>query len=536
MRLVVLENGTPVGETDCRTSALYIGSRSDCAIRLDDDRIAAQQIVIYPDGDTGWMVQSLVDTEDVRINESVPDGPQPLVGGDRITAFQYVILAHEERGDSAADQPVGRTSVARMTQFVRFQLPHGSTIKKTTEPITADRAQMQSVGRAAVSLCRCETPEQFLDVALRALLEIFGCYRAWMGVRRYNYGPMEYIEGRLLNGKTADLPEIGEQLKPRVLDRGQFVLIPRVSAEEPYSVLTGPLLGPDGSLGIVTLDTGEAKRRFTIEELDLFILLLSGQGMHLHAIFQQIAEQRAAIIDGQVSVAHAIQAALTPRKLPQWDELQFGAFRAPGREKTSDIYDVVRLSNQMAAFLLARVRVAGSLPGMHMGQAQAAFRTACMHMDAPHIFLRSLNVLICDSDPEHVMDCFMGVIDPASGKLRFALGGDIGAYIIGARGEERRLGGETPPPPVGFDRKTAYDTLADNLASGETLAFFTPGVVSARSRNGEVFGRDRFVDILGDGFGQLASAMLKELLTELQNFTEGGSQPEDITMVLAHYV
>ncbi|RMF81144.1 MAG: serine/threonine-protein phosphatase, partial [Planctomycetota bacterium] len=371
---------------------------------------------------------------------------------------------------------------------------------------------------------------------LRAMLEIFGCYRAWVGVRRYNYGPLEYVEGRLLTGKTADIPEVGEHLKPRVLDRGQFVLIPRVSDEEPYSVLAGPLLGPEGSLGIVTLDTGESKRRFTLEELDLFTLLLSVQGMHLHAIFEQVARQRAAIIDGQVSVAHAIQAELTPRKLPQWDELQFGAFRAPGRERTSDVYDVVRLSNQMAAFLLARVRAAGSIPGMHMSQTQAAFRTACMHMDAPHVFLRSLNVLIGAGDPERAIDCFMGVIEPATGRLRYALAGDIGAYIIGSRGDERRLGGEPAAPPIGVDRKAVYETLADDLSSGETLAYFTPGVVSARNRHGEVFGQDRFVDILGDGFGQPASAMLKELLTELQNFTEGGSQPDDITMVLAHYV
>ncbi|RMF77750.1 MAG: hypothetical protein D6744_10970, partial [Planctomycetota bacterium] len=171
MRLVALENGTPIGEVHCRESAVYIGSRSDCDIRLSDERVADQQIVVYPSGDRGWMVQSLVDSDDVRINESTPDGAQPLVGGDRITLFDYVILAHEEQGDASAAQPVGRTNVARMTQFVKFQLPPGSTIKKTTEPVTSERAQMQAVGKAAVGLCRCETPEQFIDAALRAMLE-----------------------------------------------------------------------------------------------------------------------------------------------------------------------------------------------------------------------------------------------------------------------------------------------------------------------------------------------------------------------------
>ena len=65
---------------------------------------------------------------------------------------------------------------------------------------------------------------------------------------------------------------------------------------------------------------------------------------------------------------------------------------------------------------------------------------------------------------------------------------------------------------------------------------FTPGVTTAKNRQGETFGEERFINILCDGFGQLASAMLKEMLTDLRNFTEGGQQPDDITVILAHRV
>ena len=72
------------------------------------------------------------------------------------------------------------------------------------------------------------------------------------------------------------------------------------------------------------------------------------------------------------------------------------------------------------------------------------------------------------------------------------------------------------------------------LEPGESLVLFTPGVTTARNRQGEAFGEERFVDLLCDGFGQPASAMLKEMLTELRNFTEGGQQPNDITIIVAH--
>ena len=78
--------------------------------------------------------------------------------------------------------------------------------------------------------------------------------------------------------------------------------------------------------------------------------------------------------------------------------------------------------------------------------------------------------------------------------------------------------------------------LRETIEPGESLVVFTPGVTTAKNSKGETFGEERFVNILCDGFGQLASNMLKEMLSDLRNFTEGGLQPDDITMLLAHRV
>jgi serine phosphatase RsbU (regulator of sigma subunit) len=332
-----------------------------------------------------------------------------------------------------------------------------------------------------------------------------------------------------------ELPAIGEHLKPRAVDRGQFVLVPLVSPDEPLSVLIGPLLGPEGPLGMIYIDTGDSGRRFDTNDLDYFIFLLNTFGVQLDAILKQQAKNRASTLNGEVMVAHAIQGRLTPRKLPQWDEqLTFGAFREPGREHTSDVYDIVKMANGHAAIMIGNTRATGPLPGMVMAQAQATFRTAVMHQASPAVFMKMMNVLLYDGNPDHPLDCFMGVVDPASGQMRYAVAGIMGAYIIGGRGEERRLGPPTPTPPSGTSKNATYDVLNETLDESETLVLFTPGVVTACNSRGDVFGEERFINILCDGFGQLASAMLKEMLNDLQHFTEGGMQPDDITVILAH--
>lgn len=534
MRLIVLENEAMISDVVCGREALYIGSREGCSVHIPDSRVAPQQAVIHPEGPDGWLLQQLAPETELHVNGMTVTDRVALKTGDEIQLHDFLIRVFPEYEGGPGRTDLG-TSVAQLARFAQSQLPHGALVKKTDDPVQIQQPQLQRIGRVNVQLAPCTTVEQLMDIAIRTLHEVFAAHRVWIGVRRVNYGNMEYVEGRLLTGQSTDLTEHGENLKPRVLDRGQFILLPLVGAER-TSVLIGPLAGPDGTLGMLYMDTGETGRRFDPHDLDHFIVLSNALACQLDAIFKAIAKNRAATMEGEVIVAHEIQARLTPRKLPQWDQLQFGAFREPGRERTGDIYDVIKLASKTAAVMLAYTRATGAVPSMLMCQAHASFRTALMHQAAPHVVLRSLNWLLYDGREDHALDCFVGLIDPETGKMEYAVAGEVGAYIIDQRGAERRLGGDDVGPSLSLNRTATYSTLSEELEPDETLVLFTPGVTTAKNGKGETFGQERFVNILCDGFGQLASSMLKEMLTDLRNFTEGGQQPDDITVLLAHRV
>lgn len=537
MRLIVQSNNAVVAELYCDDEAIFIGSREGCRLHLPDARIAAQHAVIFPEGVDTWAIQPLTSEHDISINGATVGEKMPLKSGDEIVIHDYVIRAFRDHDPTAVQRAAApRSTVANMTRFVQYQLPPGAVVKRPEDPLVITPAHLARLGRDNNSLSDCSAIPELMDHLLKVLFDAFGAKTAWVGVRRVNYGAMEYVEGRAVTGQSTELPETGEKLKPRVLDRGQFVLLPVIGPGEPGSIITGPLAGPDGTLGMVYMDTGDSGRRYDTHDLDHFIVTIDLCAARLDAIFKQNAKQKAATIEGEVAVAHAIQARLTPRKLPQWEPLQWGAFREPGRERTGDIYDLVKLSNQTAGLFVAHTRAGGAMPSMLMAQSQAVFRSCAMHLDGPQIFMKMMNHLLYDGTRDHPLDSFMGVIDPNSGEMKFALAGWMGAYIISGRGEERRLGPPTPAPSLGLDKAAAYTAYSEEIESGETLVLFTPGVTTARNRNDEVFGEDRFVNILCDGFGQLASTMLKDLLNDLKNFTEGGKQPDDITVLLAHRV
>lgn len=534
MRVVVLLNGAMVADVICGKEAVHIGGREDCRIHLRGAGLPAQLAVAYPEITGAWILKQLDDGGKITINGTELNQTARLESGDEIRIGDFLLRVYPEFDDAPAARVKIGTSQAQLEAFARTKLPPGTSLKKLDEDLTIQPGQLLSIGRSSVGVSGAATVEQLMDAALRLLLETFAAQRAWIGIRRATIGRMEFVEGRMLTGQLIDLPEVGETLQPRVLDRAQFALVPRVSGTERYSAMAGPLIGPAGSLGMLYVDSGEGGRRFELPDLDFFIVQAYLIAHQLDAIFRGMAQSRAAILEGEVSVAHAIQSRLTPRKLPQWKELYCGAFREPGRERAGDIYDVVRLANNLAALLLAQTDVAGALPSMLMTQAQTAFRVAVMHQDTPAVFLRTLNWMLHEGQGDHPVDCFVAAIDPPTGQMRYSVAGRVGACIIDRRGESRRLGATDALPALGVAKSTVYPLLPEQLESRETLAVYSRGISTASNRDGQSFGEERFVNLLCDGFGQPSAALMEDVVADLRSFTAEGSQPDDISLILIH--
>lgn len=534
MRLIALQQDTVVTDVVFDREAAYLGTKDGCRVQLRGHGIADHQALIRPEADGGWLLLQLNDACAVHLNGSVVTESAPLHENDEIQIGDYTVRVHPDFAETTATRQTQAMTQTQLEEFAQAVLPPGSVVRNLKEPLALATTALPAIGRAGQAVSGRSTVEELMDGTLQALLEAFAGQRAWIGIRRANRGPLEYEEGRLLTGRPTDMPSLCKDLRPRVLDRGQFVLVPRISPSERTSVLAGPLRSAEDTLGMLYVDSGESARRYTPRDLDMFMIQAHLFAHQLDAIFRTVARNRASLIEGQVSVAHEIQTRLTPRKLPQWDTLTCSAFRETGRQHTGDTYDVLRLSNDLAAFMIAQTAASGALPSLLIAQAQTAFRVAAMHQDTPAVFLRSLNWILHDGQKDHPLDCFAGVIDPASGKMRYSVAGNVGAFIIGTTGEPRRLAPHKPQPALSLVRSAVYPMLPEQLDSGETLALFTAGVTTAKSPTAEIFGTQRFIDTLCDGFGQPPSAMMKDVITELRSFTHGGTQPDDITVILAH--
>ena len=219
MRLIVLQNEAMIADVVCGLEAVYVGSREGCRIQLPDARVAAQQVVIWPERNGVWTLKQLDGACEVRLNQMTVTGEADLKPGDEIQILDYAVRVYPDYDEKSPGRGALGTSRAALERFAQSKLPVGATLRKSDEPLTIHPAQLDAVARANLVVAGCVSVEEFMDALLGTLLTTFAAQRVWIGVRRVNYGPMEYEEGRLLTGQPTDLPPIGHEHEAAAFDK-----------------------------------------------------------------------------------------------------------------------------------------------------------------------------------------------------------------------------------------------------------------------------------------------------------------------------
>jgi anti-sigma regulatory factor (Ser/Thr protein kinase) len=123
--------------------------------------------------------------------------------------------------------------------------------------------------------------------------------------------------------------------------------------------------------------------------------------------------------------------------------------------------------------------------------------------------------------------CLYAVLEPATGRLRYANAGQNLPYVRTDRGvlELRATG-----MPLGLLPARQYEEKETYLAPGEQVLFHSDGLVEAHNRQREMFGFPRLMGLVGTLAG--GAELIDHLLAELDRFTgEGWEQEDDVTLV-----
>jgi serine phosphatase RsbU (regulator of sigma subunit) len=143
------------------------------------------------------------------------------------------------------------------------------------------------------------------------------------------------------------------------------------------------------------------------------------------------------------------------------------------------------------------------------------------------VLSRVNETLLARIPPNMFVTCFYAILEPQSGRLLYANAGHDPPYVRrGGEAEELRARGM----PLGLMPGMRYEERETVLDAGESVLFYSDGLVEAHDPKGEMFGFPR-LRALVSGHGE-ESALGDFLMEALYSFVgEGWEQEDDITLL-----
>src|SRR4051794_27307067 len=296
--------------------------------------------------------------------------------------------------------------------------------------------------------------------------------------------------------------------------------------------LAVPLVSQGELIGVLNLGPRLSEQDYSSDDRRL-LDSLAAQAAPALRVGQLVREQEAEAatrqrFEQELEVARLIQQNFLPKELPNLPGWQIAAHYRPAREVGGDFYDVIPLPDGRVAFVVGDVTDKGVPAALVMSATRSVLRASAQRLIEPGVVLERVNELLCPDMPAKMfVTCLYGVLDPATGRLRFANAGHDLPYVKTLDGvEELRARGM----PLGLMPGMSYEEKETTLQPGESVLLHSDGVVEAHDSDRAMFGFPRLKQTVAEHAG--GQALIDHVIAELASFTGAGAEQEDdITMV-----
>lgn len=297
--------------------------------------------------------------------------------------------------------------------------------------------------------------------------------------------------------------------------------------------LVVPLVMQNRLVGLINLGVRLSGQMYNGEDRRLLSRLAAIAAPTVQVAQVARREQDAALerqrLAGEMRVAQLIQRDFLPRELPALDGWQLSAHYRPARQVGGDFYDFIPLEGGRLGVAIGDVTDKGIPAALVMASTRSILRGAARRFDAPADVLAAANEELCPDIPTAMfVTCLYAVLDPASGRFRFANAGHCLPYVDDAAGprEIRAIG-----MPLGIMPGSDYEEQEVTLDPGATLLLYSDGLSESHDATREMFGCERIAETLAVHGG--SDDVIAGVLARLQAFVGAdAAQEDDVTLVV----
>ncbi len=296
--------------------------------------------------------------------------------------------------------------------------------------------------------------------------------------------------------------------------------------------LVVPLVSQGELIGLLNLGPRLSDQAYSSDDRKL-LDNLAAQAAPAVRVGQLVREQEVEVrarerIEQELEVARLIQQNFLPKELPDLPGWQVAAYYRPARTVGGDFYDFIELPDGKVGLVVGDVTDKGVPAAMVMAATRSVLRASAQRVVDPGEVLERVNELLCpDIPPKMFVTCLYGVLDPATGVLRFANAGHNLPFV---RTESGPIELRATGMPLGLMTEMSYEVKEAVITPGESILLYSDGLTEAHNPSREMFGGPRLGALVGEE--PAGTKLIDRLLSELESFTGAGwEQEDDITMV-----
>jgi serine phosphatase RsbU (regulator of sigma subunit)/ribosomal protein L29 len=296
------------------------------------------------------------------------------------------------------------------------------------------------------------------------------------------------------------------------------------------SWLGAPLIVRDTVLGVLNINACEPGR-FSDADAKTARAFASQAAVALENA--RLYEESVTRVEQELQIARQIQSKLFPRALPSIPGLTIAAECLPAHETGGDFYDFVMLGPQRLAIMVGDAS-GKSIPGaMLMAVARSIARSEARDHETPQEVMRETNRWVADDVPPGAFVAFCyATFDAERRRLALANAGQLSPIRRCADGSVEYLESPGSRLPLGVSLDRPYAALELACEPGDTLIFYTDGVVEAHSPAGELFGFERLEALIASHGSLAPQELIDQVLADVERFAAERPQHDDMTLVV----
>lgn len=349
----------------------------------------------------------------------------------------------------------------------------------------------------------------------------------------YDYTTFEWFQSAFLKGKR-------DWCDPYADLDGTYLLMQTYSVplkdknKRTVAVLTGDL--PMKMITYVSNIYDEVSTRSIIilgmQVFGILLILIIGWRaiIDMRKIAAQQREQEKLTYD--LKLASMIQQEIQPKLLPHHDHLLMAASLHPAAEVGGDFYDYV-IQDDRLYFCLGDVATRGLGATMAMLVTRTVYRTAIRQQHLPSKVVELMNeALLSINERQMYATLFVGEIDLTSGIFNYCNAGHQTPYLFsGGKLSTLEMSSNVP---LGIC-EWQFEEQHTLLQKGDTLFFYTDGIIEAMNESEGVFGEKKLMLHLKNAaeLGDHPDALIKRITTALRHHMGVEGVPNDDQAMLA---